>query len=77
MAFITLLFKQDFDDFRDADDAVHDLDGKELLGDRVVVEFQKSDPSSSRYNENYCVQGSASEMQRVNIYISRKNNWPL
>ena len=25
---------QEFDDYRDADDAVHDLNGRELLGER-------------------------------------------
>ena len=35
--FSSLLFSylfQEFDDYRDADDAVYDLNGKELLGDR-------------------------------------------
>ena len=27
---------QDFDDYRDADDAVYDLNGRELLGSRSV-----------------------------------------
>lgn len=31
----------DFDDHRDADDAVYDLDGRELLGERVLVEHCK------------------------------------
>ena len=30
------LLKQEFDDFRDADDAVYELNGKELLGERLV-----------------------------------------
>lgn len=32
---------QDFDDHRDADDAVYEMDGKDLLGDRVSVEHCK------------------------------------
>lgn len=28
----------DFQDRRDADDAVHDLNGKELLGERIIIE---------------------------------------
>ena len=29
-----LVLLQEFDDYRDADDAVHDLNGRELLGER-------------------------------------------
>ena len=35
-----LLF-QEFDDYRDADDAIHDLNGKELLGTRITVEHAR------------------------------------
>jgi len=31
----------DFDDYRDADDAVHDLDGKDIRGVRVRVELAR------------------------------------
>merc|ERR1712029_997616 len=31
----------EFDDYRDADDAVHDLNGKDLHGSRVVVEHAR------------------------------------
>lgn len=31
----------EFDDERDADDAVHDLDNKELCGERVRIEHAK------------------------------------
>lgn len=31
----------EFDDPRDADDAVYDLNGKELCGERVIVEHTK------------------------------------
>ncbi|CAA91394.1 putative splicing factor, arginine/serine-rich 2 [Caenorhabditis elegans] len=31
----------DFQDQRDADDAVHDLNGKELCGERVILEFPR------------------------------------
>lgn len=27
-------FRQEFDDYRDADDAIYELNGKELLGER-------------------------------------------
>ena len=32
---------QEFDDYRDADDAIHDLNGKELLGTRITVEHAR------------------------------------
>lgn len=32
---------QDFEEHRDADDAVYEMDGKDLLGDRVSVEHCK------------------------------------
>lgn len=31
----------EFDDYRDADDAVYELNGKELLGERIVVEHAR------------------------------------
>ena len=33
---INFLSFQEFDDYRDADDAVHDLNGRELLGERYI-----------------------------------------
>lgn len=37
----------DFDDYRDADDAVYELNGKELLGERVSVEKARGTPRGS------------------------------
>lgn len=34
----------EFDDYRDADDAIHDLSGKLLCGERVVLEIAKGTP---------------------------------
>lgn len=34
------IFFQEFDDYRDADDAVYELNGKELLGERWVSHGQ-------------------------------------
>jgi len=34
----------EFDDHRDAEDAIHDLNGKDLLGDRVALELAKRPP---------------------------------
>jgi len=41
----------EFEDHRDADDAVHDLDGKDLLGGRVRVELAK-DPRGGDRDRN-------------------------
>jgi len=38
---VLTLFKQEFSDPRDADDARHYLDGKEFDGSRIIVEFAK------------------------------------
>jgi len=37
----------EFDDYRDADDAVYELNGKELLGERVSVERARGTPRGS------------------------------
>lgn len=37
----------EFDDHRDADDAIHELNGKELLGERVSVERARGTPHGS------------------------------
>ena len=34
----------EFDDYRDADDAVYDLNGKEFMGERVTVEIARGTP---------------------------------
>jgi len=38
----------EFDDYRDADDAVHDLNGRELLGERITVEHARGPRRSDR-----------------------------
>jgi len=35
MTFFSLSVAQEFDDYRDADDAVYEMNGKELLGERL------------------------------------------
>jgi len=43
----------DFDDSRDADDAVYELNGRELMGDRVVVEHAKGIERGSGGRQDY------------------------
>lgn len=38
---------QEYEDYRDADDAVYELNGKDLAGERIIVEHAKG-PMSSR-----------------------------
>merc|ERR1719242_2888578 len=38
----------EFDDYRDADDAVHELNGRDLLGSRVVVEHARGPRRENR-----------------------------
>ncbi|GIX82013.1 hypothetical protein CDAR_514523 [Caerostris darwini] len=40
----------EFDDYRDADDAVYELNGRELLGERVTIEHARGSP---RGNDMY------------------------
>lgn len=37
-----MVFQQEFDDHRDADDAVYELNGKELMGERYYKTFWSS-----------------------------------
>lgn len=44
---------QEFDDPRDAEDAVSALDGHELHGERLIVEFSKGGGRSDRSRRRY------------------------
>jgi len=39
--FVRLIAKQEFSDPQDADDAQYNLDGREVDGSRIIVEFAK------------------------------------
>ncbi|KAK2162938.1 hypothetical protein LSH36_89g04027 [Paralvinella palmiformis] len=39
----------EFDDYRDADDAVYELNGKELCGERVLIEHARGLPRGTDY----------------------------
>lgn len=43
----------EFEDERDADDAVYEMNGRELLGERVTVEHARGLPRRSGYLLNY------------------------
>lgn len=48
----------EFDDPRDADDAVYDLNGKELCGERVIVEHTKGPRRDGGYSgRSRCLRG--------------------
>ncbi|XP_033734337.1 serine/arginine-rich splicing factor 6-like isoform X2 [Pecten maximus] len=42
----------EFEDYRDADDAVYELNGKDLCGERVIVEHARGDPRSGDYRRD-------------------------
>uniref|UniRef100_A0A6M2DSV8 Putative serine/arginine-rich splicing factor 6 n=1 Tax=Xenopsylla cheopis TaxID=163159 RepID=A0A6M2DSV8_XENCH len=42
----------EFDDYRDADDAVYELNGKELLGERVIVEAARGHARGNGYGRD-------------------------
>lgn len=58
----------EFDDPRDADDAVYDLNGKELCGERVIVEHTKGPRRDGGYSgRSKCLQEDlVQEQRRIN-----------
>jgi len=42
----------EFDDYRDADDAVYELNGKDLAGERVLIEHARGMPRGSDYSRD-------------------------
>ena len=51
-AVICFIFQfQEFESTRDADDAIYDLNGKELGGERVTLEFSKRSRDNDRYDD--------------------------
>ena len=43
----------EFEDHRDADDAINDLDGKSICGRRVQIELAKGDRNDRREGDRY------------------------
>ncbi|XP_027044076.1 serine/arginine-rich splicing factor 5 isoform X1 [Pocillopora verrucosa] len=54
----------EFDDSRDADDCVYDLNGRELLGERVVVEHARNPSRSQDYGYRSQPSSSRSSQRR-------------
>lgn len=62
----------EFDDPRDADDAVYDLNGKELCGERVIVEHTKGPRRDGGYGgRSKCLVEYLFHMHNVNDEGSR------
>lgn len=68
----------EFEDTRDAEDAVYELNGKDLCGDRVIVEFSRARGSDrgrygGRDNDRYGSRGGGDRYgggsQRTNRYF--------
>lgn len=47
----------EFEDYRDADDAINDLDGKTICGRRVQIELAKGDRNARREGDRYAARG--------------------
>uniref|UniRef100_F1LH40 Serine/arginine-rich splicing factor 4 n=1 Tax=Ascaris suum TaxID=6253 RepID=F1LH40_ASCSU len=43
----------EFDDPRDADDAVYELNGKDLCGERIILEFSRRGPRGRGMYDRY------------------------
>jgi len=69
----------EFDDHRDADDAVHELNGKDLLGERVYVEFareQRGGRSRERFSGSGGGSGGGGHSSRNNRFEGRRYGPP-
>uniref|UniRef100_H2TZF3 RRM domain-containing protein n=1 Tax=Takifugu rubripes TaxID=31033 RepID=H2TZF3_TAKRU len=62
----------EFDDPRDADDAVYDLNGKELCGERVIVEHTKGPRRDGGYSgrSKYLQEDPLQEQRRSHLQMS-------
>uniref|UniRef100_A0A0E9RLR4 RRM domain-containing protein n=1 Tax=Anguilla anguilla TaxID=7936 RepID=A0A0E9RLR4_ANGAN len=61
----------EFDDPRDADDAVYDLNGKDLCGERVIVEHTKGPRRDGSYGSGR----SKYRRPRYRSYDEEKNSY--
>lgn len=50
---MNVFFLKEFEDHRDADDAVYELNGKELLGERYAQKCVRSNSSNTLIRANY------------------------
>ncbi|KAK3892180.1 hypothetical protein Pcinc_003958 [Petrolisthes cinctipes] len=58
----------EFDDYRDADDAVYEMNGKELMGERVLVEFARGTRSAGNlYSSVYARKVRAPWMEKYGL----------
>jgi arginine/serine-rich splicing factor 4/5/6 len=61
----------EFDDHRDADDAVYELNGKELMGERVSVELARRSTKRPYFSRSFTPRGGGQRRPRNHNWIEK------